>query len=444
MMQYNAFYGASAGDTTPRDGTSIDANRFAPLPCRRAFRSQARQDHSMSDDHKTQTPRTRLIHAGRGHLGGETAPVNPPIVRTSTVLYRNMGVRTALAERRSKGERVWTYGTSGSAVSFALEDAITEVEGGTRTMLFGSGLAAVAHPLLAILKPGDHVLFAETIYQPARTIATDYLTPRGITCEFYTGGHEEVAKRIRPETRMVYLDNPGSIVFDIQDVPALAAVCKGRGRDILIAVDNTWGAPGIYRPLMLGADISIVAVTKYIAGHSDLLMGSVTANARCADHLYKMAGVLGQVVTPDDAYTALRGLRTAHARLAIQHASTMTVIAWLQKQPEVARVLCPALATDPGHALWTRDFNGCNSLFSVAFKPSVTTTHANAFVDALRLFGIGASWGGYECLALTYPPERLKGWTGGSLIRLHVGLEDPTDIIADLQLGFEAIRRSPS
>ena len=393
----------------------------------------------MSETRK-QRATTRFVHVGRGHLGGETSPVNPPIVRTSTVLYRNMAARTSLTERKARGERVWTYGTAGSAVSFALEDAITEIEGGARTMLFGSGLAACAHPLLAILKSGDHILFAETIYQPTRTIATEYLSPRGIACEFYSGGHAEVAKRIRPETRMVYLDNPGSIIFDIQDVPALAAVCKGRGNDILIAVDNTWGAPGLYRPLTLGADISIIAITKYIAGHSDLLMGSVTGNARCADLLYRMAGVLGQVVTPDDAYTALRGLRTAHARLAMQSANVMAVIRWLQQQPEVERILYPALETDPGHALWKRDFNGANSLFAVAFEPQVTVAHANMFVDALKMFGIGASWGGYESLALTYPPERLKGWSGGSLIRLHVGLEDPADVIADLELGFQAVR----
>lgn len=397
----------------------------------------------MSDDDKQRPgsrPSTRLVHTGRGHLGGDTSPVNPPITRTSTVLYRNTSVRTTIAARKAAGERVWNYGTAGSAVSFALEDAITEIEGGARTMLFGSGLAAVAHPLLAILKPGDHVLFAETIYQPARTLATDYLTPRGIDCEFYTGGHAEVATRIRPQTRMVYLDNPGSIVFDIQDMPALAAVCKGRGRDILITVDNTWGAPGLYRPLTLGADISIVAVTKYIAGHSDLLMGSVTANTRCADLLYRAAGILGQVVSPDDAYTALRGLRTANARLKMQAANARTVIDWLQAEPEVERILYPALETDPGYALWKRDFHGANSLFSLAFKPSITAADANRFVDALRMFGIGASWGGYESLALTYPPERLKGWHGGALVRLHVGLEDPADVIADLELGFRALR----
>jgi len=393
----------------------------------------------MSDDTK-QRLRTRLVHAGRGHLGAELSPVNPPITRTSTVLYRDMGVRTKLMERKAKGERVWNYGTAGSQVSFALEDAITEIEGGKRTSLFSTGLAACAHPLLAILKPGDHVLFSETIYAPARAIAIEYLAPRGIACEFYTGGHDEVEKRIRPETRMVYLDNPGSIVFDIQDVPALAKVCKGRGNDILIAVDNTWGAPGLYRPLTLGADISIIAVTKYIAGHSDLLMGSVTGNERCADLLYKTAGLLGQNVAPDDAYTALRGLRTAHARLSLHQANVLAVIKWLQQQPEVERILYPALETDPNYALWKRDFNGANSLFSVAFKPQVSAADANRFIDSLKMFGIGASWGGYECLALTYPPDRLKGWNGGALVRMHVGLEDPADVIADLQLGFDAVR----
>ena len=393
----------------------------------------------MSDNNK-QRPNTRLVHAGRGHLGAETSPVNPPVHRTSTVLYRDTTVMQDIRARKAKGERVWNYGTAGSAVSFALEDAITEIEGGVRTSLFSTGLAAVAHPLLAILKPGDHVLFAESIYAPARNIAVEYLTPRGIAVEFYTGGHEEVSKRIRPETRMVYLDNPGSIVFDIQDIPALAAVCKGRGNDILIAVDNTWGAPGLYRPLTLGADISIIAITKYIAGHSDLLMGSVTGNARCADLLYKMAGLLGQNVAPDDAYTALRGLRTAHARLSLQAVNVMSVIKWLQKQSEVERILYPALETDPGYALWKRDFDGANSLFSVAFNRNITPAQTNRFVDALKMFGIGASWGGYESLALTYPPDRLKGWNGGSLIRMHVGLEDPADIIADLQLGFDAIR----
>ena len=393
----------------------------------------------MSDDKKQQFT-TRLVHAGRGHLGGETSSVNPPITRASTVLYRDSGVMKDIRARKSKGERVWNYGTAGSSVSFALEDAITEIEGGSRTMLFSSGLAAVVHPFLAILKPGDHVLLGETIYQPTRTLAVEHLIPRGIDCEFYAGGHEEVARLIRPNTRMVWLDNPGSIVFDVQDVPAIAAACKGRGNNILVGVDNTWGAPGLYRPLMLGADISAIAITKYIAGHSDVLMGSVTANERCADELWKAAGYFGHVVTADDAYLALRGLRTAHARLTMTAANTMAVIRWLQTRPEVTRVLYPALESDPGYAIWKRDFNGANGLFSIELGTQFTPEHGDKFIDALKMFGIGASWGGYECLALNYPASRLKGWNGGTLVRLHVGLEDPADICADLERGFNAMR----
>jgi len=383
--------------------------------------------------------KTQFVHAARTHLGADLCPVNPPLVRTSTVLYRNTKVMKSTRERKAKGERVFNYGTAGTSTAWALEDAINEVEQAQRTMLFPSGLAAIAHTFLSILKPGDHVLLAESIYGPARTLAVEYLAPRGIACEFYLGGHREVAERLRPSTRMVYLDNPGSIVFDVQDVPAIVAACKGKGRDILVAVDNTWGAPGLYLPLALGADISVIAVTKYIAGHSDILMGSVSAGPRCADAMWHMANVLGCCVSPDDAYAALRGLRTARARMTMQFAHAMEVIGWLQKQPRVKRVVFPALPTDPGHALWKRDFKGASSLFSVEFTPDVAPEGAERFVDALGMFGIGASWGGYESLALTYPASRLKGWSGGSLVRLHIGLEDPADIIADLERGFAAL-----
>jgi cystathionine beta-lyase len=279
------------------------------------------------------------------------------------------------------------------------------------------------------------VLLAETVYGPARGIAVNYLAKRGIACEFYPGGHEEVEKRLKPETRMVYLDNPGSIVFDVQDVPALARLLAGR--DTLLAVDNTWGCPGLYRPLELGADISIVAVTKYIAGHSDLVMGAVSAGRRCADQIWRDARLLGQTVSPDDAYSALKGLRTVAARLTMHQAHTAEVIAWLERQPQVKRVLYPAHPSDPGHALWKRDFKGANGLLSIELAPPLAQGDADRFVDALRLFGIGASWGGYESLALTYP--KIPGWNGGALVRLHIGLEDPADIIADLARGFAAL-----
>jgi cystathionine beta-lyase len=302
-------------------------------------------------------------------------------------------------------------------------------------MLFPSGLAAIAHVFHSLLAPGDHVLLAETIYGPARAIAVEHLARRGVACEFYRGGHETVAGLLRAHTRMVYLDNPGSIVYDIQCLPELAHLL--RGRETLLAVDNTWGCPGLHRPLKLGADISIVALTKYVAGHSDLVMGAVAAGGRCADRLWRDANLFGQTVSPDDAFSVLKGLRTAAARLAMHQAHAKEVIGWLQRQPAVARVLYPALPSDPGHVVWRRDFAGANGLLSVEFKPHITAADGDRFIDSLRLFGIGASWGGFESLALTYP--RVNGWDGGALVRLHIGLEDPADLIADLARGFAAL-----
>jgi cystathionine beta-lyase len=384
----------------------------------------------------THRDKTRLVHMARHRAGEETSPVNPAIVRASTVLYKDMAAVRSMAARRLGGERLFVYGARGTPTNFALEDALTEIEQGSRTMLFPSGLAAIAHVFLSVLKPGDHALLAETIYGPARNIADRYLAPRGITCEFYPGGHEEVARRLNPATRLVYLDNPGSIVFDVQDVPAIAKAVAGR--NVLIAVDNTWGAPGLCRPLTLGADISVVAITKYIAGHSDLVMGSVTANARCADQLWRDANLFCETVSPEDAYLALRGLRTAMARITMQQAHASEIIRWLEGHALIERILYPALEAHPGHAIWKRDFSGANSLFSLVFRTGISQEQANRFVDRLELFGIGASWGGFESLALAYP-QGVHGWSGGSLVRLHIGLEDPADLIADIERALSSL-----
>ncbi len=384
-----------------------------------------------------QRDKTRLVHMARGTQTEPSAAVNPAIVRASTVLYKDMAAFHAIRRQREKNERVFSYGSRGTPTTFALEDAITEIEQGTRTNLFSTGLAAIAHVFLSLLKTGDHILMSESIYGPARAIATRYLIPRGIDCEFYPGGHEDVARRLKPNTRMIYLEIPGSIIYDLQDLPAIAALVKGK--DILIAADNTWGAPGLYRPLTLGADISIIAITKYIAGHSDLMMGSVTAKGAVADQLAFDAGLFGQTVSSDDAYTALRGLRTASARIAMHTTHAAQVIDWLQKQPQVERVLYPALPSHPGHEIWKRDFTGTNGLLSVAFKKPITQDAVDHMAETLSLFGLGASWGGYESLAMVYPSGGIKGWNGGALIRLHIGLEDPADIIADLGQAFAAL-----
>lgn len=380
--------------------------------------------------------KTRFVRMGRSHKDEAPTTVNPPIVRASTVLYGTVEKMGDLRRRSDAGENVLRYGSRGTSTAFALMDAITQIEGGSGTMLFPTGLAAIAHVFVSALRPGDHMLLAESVYRPARALATDFLPQRGIACEFYPGGHDEIAKRLKPNTRMVYLDNPGSIIYDIQDVPAIARLLQDR--DTLLAVDNTWGAAGLYRPIQLGADISIIAVTKYIAGHSDIMMGSVTANARAAPALENDARMLGQIVPPDDAYMALRGIRTAAARLAMHQAHTMDVIAAIRDEEPVEQVLYPALETDPGYNLFKRDFTGANGLFTIVFKPEITQHQADVFADSLELFGLGASWGGYESLVMVYP--QVPGWSGGTVARLHIGLEEPADLIADLRQALARMR----
>lgn len=388
-------------------------------------------------------PMTRLVHAARPRMDGPSSPVNPPIVRASTVLYRDTDAAREVVRRRQSGERILTYGARGTPTTFLLEEALNEIEQGDRTQLFPTGLAAIAHVFLSLLRPGDHVLLADTIYDPARQIADHYLVPRGITCEYYAGGQagpSEVTRRLRPSTRLVYLDNPGSIVFDIQDLPALVAQIRGAGSDAVVAVDNTWGAAGLYTPLALGADVSVVALTKYIGGHSDLLMGSVTAKGDVARRLWRDAELLGQTVSPDDAWMMLRGLRTAAGRLAQQAAHAAVVASWMGGRPEVERLLYPSRPGDAAHELWNRDFKGTNSLFSVVLASQYDGSASDRMLDALRLVGIGASWGGYESLALNYP-RGVNGWSGGTIVRLHVGLEDPADIILDLERGLAALAK---
>lgn len=385
--------------------------------------------------------KTRLVTRARPRAEGLSSPVNPPVVRASTVLYRDTAAAREVVRRRHAGERILTYGARGTPTTFLLEEALNDIEQGERTVLLPTGLAAIAHMFLSLTKPGDHVLLGDTLYDPARQIADHFLTPRGVACEFYPGGAsgaDEVKKRLRPETALVYLDNPGSIVFDIQDLPAIVAAVKAAGSKAVVAVDNTWGAAGLYTPLALGADVSVVALTKYIGGHSDLLMGAITAKGEIARRLWRDAELLGLTVSPDDAWMMLRGLRTASARIAQQVANTQPIIDWCLQRPEVERVLYPPLPSDPNHALWKRDFTGAISLFSVVLKPQYDIAASDRLLDALRIVGIGASWGGYESLVLNYP-RGVNGWRGGTIIRFHIGLEDPADIIADLERGFAAL-----
>ncbi len=385
--------------------------------------------------------RTKLSHTGRAskHSHGF---VNPPLLRGSTVLYPTMAERRAFATKR--GERALTYGLGGSATHWALEDVIAEVEGGTRCAIVCSGLAAVTTPLLAFLKSGDHCLMPDSVYGPARSFANGVLQRFGVETTFYDPVIDEagIADLMRPNTTVVYTESPGSHTFEVQDVPAIARAAHARGAKVLM--DNTWGIHH-FQPFKHGVDVSIQAATKYPAGHSDILIGSVTVNAEADwQTLHATMRGLGQYASPDDCWLTLRGLRTMGVRLQQQMESGIELAHWLSKRPEVARVLHPALPGAPGHAIWKRDFTGACSLFGVELQAQFSSDAADAFVDALELFGIGASWGGYESLALATTGAITRSASSskfaGPLVRLHIGLEDVADLIADLEQGLKALR----
>ncbi|GAA6118543.1 cystathionine beta-lyase [Acidovorax sp. FG27] len=385
---------------------------------------------------------TRLLHAGTPALQGGSGPVNVPVVRTSTVRFEDSAAYADLHHRRVAGERVASYGRHGLDTHRALEDAVIALEGGHRAFLTPSGLSAIALVLVALLSPGDHALVADSVYSPVRRVDDSLLQRLGITLEYFSPGQGDVASLIRPQTRLLYVESPSSLLYEVLDLPALATIARQHG--IALATDNTWSGGWFHQPLALGANLSIQAATKYIAGHSDVMQGIVvTDTPALSQKIAKTYEALGLTIGADDAYLALRGLRTLPVRLAQHQRHATQVALWLQQQPQVSRVFYPALASDPGHALWKRDFSGANGLVSFAFAEGVDARSAEAFVDALRHFALGASWGGYESLALVAQPERLRehsAWQGTQpVVRLHVGLEDPADLIADLHNAFARV-----
>ena len=395
----------------------------------------------MTDTPKKYSFRTRLSHAGRAgtHVHGF---VNPPLVRGSTVLYPSVKARRELGAKRLQQELI--YGIMGSQTHFALEDMIAEIEGGTRCQIVSSGLAAVTTPLLAYLSQGDHCLMPDSVYGPARGFATATLPRFGIETSFYDPNIDEagIAALIRPNTRVFYTESPGSHTFEVQDIPAIARAAHARGAKVLM--DNTWGIH-FFQPFQHGVDVSIQALTKYPGGHSDLLLGSITTNSDADwEKVRSTTLALGQYASPDDCWLTLRGLRSLGVRLKEQMESAIQIAHWLRQRPEVAQVLHPALPGAPGHDIWKRDFSGACSLFGVEFKPDFTAEASHAMVEALELFGIGASWGGYESLALPTTGFLTRtagtGVFAGQVVRLHIGLEDPADLIADLDQALAVLR----
>ncbi len=384
---------------------------------------------------------TRLSHAGRA--GTRTHGfVNPPVHRGSTVLYPSCDARRELGKRRLEQELI--YGTMGSPTHHALEDVITEIEGGTRCQIVSTGLAAVTTPLLAYLKAGDHCLMPDSVYGPARHFAEGMLVRIGIETNFYDPeiGEAAIAALLRPNTAVLYTESPGSHTFEVQDIPMLTRVAHAHGAKVLM--DNTWGLH-FFQPFRHGVDVSIQALTKYAGGHSDVLLGSVTvATDEDWERVRGAAMALGQYASPDDCWLTLRGLRTLGVRLERQMQAGIEVAEWLRGRPEVLEVLHPALPGAHGHELWKRDFDGACSLFGVVFRPEFSPEATQAMVDSLTLFGIGASWGGYESLILPTTGFVTRtagtGIFGGPVCRIHVGLEDTADLIADLEQGLGVLR----
>jgi cysteine-S-conjugate beta-lyase len=384
-------------------------------------------------------PATQVVTGGRSaeYTG---AVVNPPVWRASTHLYPDVAALED-GKKPSKTERFF-YGRRGGPTQWALADALSEMEpGAAGTMLYPSGVAAVSCALLAVLKPGDVLLMADSAYDPSRSFAGGFLKRFGVETRFYdpTVG-SSIAQHFCERTRAILLESPGSLTFEVQDIPGICAVAKARG--IVTLLDNTWATPYFFTALEKGVDISILAATKYIVGHSDAMAGSVTANAKYFPAVQAMARELGQVLSPDDAYLASRGLRTMAVRLKAHEASALQIAHWLAGHDDVVKVLHPALPGCPGHEYWQRDFTGSSGLFSFVLRGS--NAKAAALIDALTLFGIGYSWGGFESLALPVHPEKFRSattWpTGQAVIRLQIGLEDAGDLIADLAAGFSAAR----
>lgn len=381
---------------------------------------------------------TRLVHGGRGEPGQGANPVNVPVSRMSTVLFDSVADLRAARGRRDQ-ERVLSYGARGNPTAFALEDLVSELEGGYRTKLFATGLQAITQTFLAYLRPGDHLLISDGVYGPVRRLARELLQPFGVQVEYFAADGQGLEAALRANTRMVYSESPSSLLYELNDLPAMAALCKPRG--ILLAVDNTWGSGYLYQPLALGADISVMALTKYLAGHSDVMMGSVCTTADAFAALSRSSDTCGCTVSPDDAWLVLRGARSLASRMAVHERQALEIASWLQGHEQVARVYHPALPGHPGHALWQRDFKGSNGLLSFELA-SNRPGCAEAFADGLRLFGIGASWGGFESLVMLAEPgdRQFAAPLHGPLLRLHVGLEEVGSLRRDLQQALARAR----
>ncbi len=393
-----------------------------------------------SDSDRKLGDATRVVQAGRRKewTGGI---VNPPVWRASTILYDSIADLRANAGKDTH-HRLY-YGRRGTPTQWSLADALTSLEPGAEaTFLYPSGVAAIAAALLSVLSPGEELLLVDSAYDPTRGQAMQLLKRFGITTRFYDpliGA--DIADLIGPATKAIFMESPGSLTFEVQDVPAIVSVAKRHG--LVTLLDNTWATPLFFPAIEKGIDLTILAATKYVVGHSDVMLGSVTAAPGHFAKLRDMSHLLGQVASPDDSWLGSRGLRTMAVRLTQHQRSALEIARWLEGRPEVAQVLHPALPSCPGHAIWARDFKGSSGLFSFVLNGGDEAARA-ALIDRLDLFGIGYSWGGFESLAIPADPARIRTAAprdyAGPLVRLQIGLEDTADLIADLERGLAAFR----
>jgi len=380
-------------------------------------------------------PETRIVSQGRmsdTHFG----VVNTPVYRASTILYPDLAAIKA-------NSQPYTYGRRGTPSTQSFEDAISSLEGAARTVSVTSGVQAIGLAILSVCSAGDHLLMVDSCYEPTRTFCDRTLKRFGVQTSYYAPD-DDITAHLKPNTKAVFCESPGSLTFEVQDIPAIAKAAHAHdngsgGASVLM--DNTWATPLFFQPLSHGVDLSIQAATKYVGGHADVMLGYVAANQSHAGRLHQTHGDLGLYASGDDCFLGLRGLRTLAVRLARHQETGLALARWLQARPEVARILHPGLPGDPGHDLWKRDFSGSCGLFGVILKP-VSEARLAAFVDGLQHFGIGYSWGGFESLIVpahirrTVRPFQAEG----PVLRIHAGLEDPDDLIADLEKGFERLK----
>ena len=387
---------------------------------------------------------TTLVQAGRSKKYTQGS-VNSVIQRASSLVFDTVEEKKNATRNRAKGGLF--YGRRGTLTHFSLQEAMCELEGGAGCALFPCGAAAVANTILAFVEQGDHILMTNTAYEPSQDFCTKILSKLGVTTGWFDPLiGEGIAELIQPNTRIVFLESPGSLTMEVHDVPAIVKAVRSKAPEAIIMIDNTWAAGVLFKALEFDIDISIQAATKYLIGHSDGMIGTAVSNARCWDQLRENAYLMGQMVDADTAYMTSRGIRTLGVRLRQHHESSLKVAEWLAQHPQVERVNHPALPGSKGHEFWQRDFTGSSGLFSFVLKKRLNNDELASYLDNFSLFSMAYSWGGFESLILANQPEQIAALRpggevdfSGTLIRLHIGLENVDDLIADLAAGFERI-----